>query len=74
MHPMLTAVLLTIAHVGSNVSGHQQMNGQRCSTQAQQYSIPPLKTKNEIFPFVTTWKDVEDITLGEMSQRESTAL
>ena len=34
------------------------------------YATQPLK-KNEIFPYVTTWMDLEGITLSEISQIET---
>ena len=36
--------------------------------------IPLRRKKNDILPFPTTWMDLEDITLSEITQRKTNSI
>ena len=66
---VFTAALFTIARHGNNLlSIDRGIDKKMCSRYTMEY-YSAMK-KNKIMPFVGTWKDLECVILGEISDRE----
>ena len=67
MYPQMFIAALFITY-GSNLSFHQQMNGQRYGIQYNEILLN--FKKNEILPSATSWMGLDYIMLSEIIQAE----
>ena len=67
---IVPAALFLQPRHGSNTSSHQQTIGlRRCDIHIQ-YGLSAIK-KNEIMPFAATWMNLQNISLSEISKRQT---